>query len=99
MVILTRTAGLRSVTQYELDHDGLPRISVLEMLRYRRFVDLKTATGEIGVTRRSLRDWELRRVCPSAANQRKLEAAFGRTWRQLRRTAPRYGIPTEKDHR
>lgn len=93
MVLVTRTAALRSVTQYEVDADGVPRISVLEMLRYRRFVDLATATAALGCGRKSLRDWELRRSTPTRESQKKLETLFGRPWAELCRTAPRHGIP------
>ncbi len=96
MLLSTRTAGLRSVTQYEVDKDGLPRVSLLEILRYRRFIDLATATAEVGCGRKSLRDWELRRVIPSRKNQEKLQVIFGRPWSALRRTAPRYGIPRKE---
>jgi len=98
MLLAARTAQLRSMTQYEVGTDGIPHVSVLEMLRYRRYIDLATATAEIGCGRKSLRDWELRRVTPSRKNQEKLQVIFGRPWSALRRTAPRYGIPTEKDH-
>lgn len=70
MVLVARTAALRSVTQYEVDADGVPRISVLAMLRYRRFVDLATATAALGCGRKSLRDWELRRSTPTRESQK-----------------------------
>ncbi len=78
---------------YRLVADGFPEVSVLEILRTRRYVDLETAGREIDIAPRDLRFYELRRVASRRKNRDKLERAFGRPWSQLRRVAPRMGIP------
>jgi transcriptional regulator with XRE-family HTH domain len=85
--------SIARLAHYQVDAStGLPEMRLLEVLRYRRFVDLDTAAREIGCWPSSLRSWERGRKHPSAHFVARLERIFGKPWDKLAGNAPALGL-------